>query len=303
MVYTERQHEVVYTDQQREILKARVADYYDYHHRGPRNLSWGGLCDDISDLLHVRVRVEPLRQWVTGFVQKDKKKPLSPNAKELEAIASFLMHPDINMLLPEELEDPEPPYRLLQSFREFLRINPSSDISGEILVRDAFSLYSLGALNAVYEGVYESWSEIEKINEDEERQIKEILTLEVDHKSRGLRATERSEIYCREADEVSVFPGGAESEGWGIETPEGNLFLFMKNKSTGRHWHYYLTIATEPKINPIKPVVITHLVLLRHGSPANYDPTSKTLEHLIGERGTLLVNFKKVAQLNTYHGK
>ena len=45
---------------------------------------------------------------------------------------------------------------------------------------------------------------------------------------------------------MTVFSGGRNSEGWGIETPEGNLFLFMK-ENLFAHRYYYLTIATDPE--------------------------------------------------------
>ena len=190
-----------------------MEEYYDVQSVGPRKASWGGICDEIFDYTGVHVRNEVVRKWVRQFVEKGRNKPPEPNAEELEAIVLSLMHPDIDMLLPEELEDPEPPYRFLHSFLEFLRINPSSRI---------------WTPSEKLNGVYEAWQKIDEIDQDEEKWIKTILTLEVDREHCILRAMEGSGIHFRGADGVTVFSGGRNSEGWGIETPEGNLFLFMK---------------------------------------------------------------------------
>src|SRR4051812_7282076 len=137
---------VVYTDRQREFIRARMEEYYDVQSVGPRKASWGGICDEIFDYTGVHVRKEVVRKWVRRFVEKGRTKPPEPNAEELKAIVSALMHPDINMLLPEELEDPEPPYRFLRSFLEFLRIDPSGRI---------------WTPSEKLNGVYEAWQKID----------------------------------------------------------------------------------------------------------------------------------------------
>lgn len=200
---------MVYTDRQRELIRVELKAFYELHHVGPRRASWGGICDEIFTCTYAHVRSEVLRQWVTGFVQKGRKQPLGPNAEELEAIASFLMHPDTGMLSDEELEDPETPYRFLRSFHEFLHCNPNIGISGPS-----------EALN----GVYEAWYKAEEIVDDEEQWSRRILTLEVDQKSRGLHATERSEIHFRGADGVSIFNGGPDRKDGGSKLHKEVLF-------------------------------------------------------------------------------
>ncbi len=205
---------MVYTDRQRELIRARVKEYYDLRHFGARKMSWGGFCDEVFDNRQVQVRAEVLRQWVTGFVAKDRNQPLRPRPEELEAIAEFLMRPEIGMLLPEELEEVEPPYRFLHSFLEFLRID------AERPILPPFPPQAL-------DGVYEAWHQVEDPDEIEEKWIKTSLTLELDHLGRTVRATETWEIHFRGTGEAAVLGGSRPSKGWGIVTPEGNLFLVM----------------------------------------------------------------------------
>ena len=164
-----------------------MKEYYDFQSVGPRKASWGGICDEIFDLTGTQVRLEVVRQWVRQFVQKGRNKPLGPNAAELDAIVLFLMHPDINMLLPEELTDLETPHRFLHSFLEFLRFDPSSPLPPPP--------------RTLTSGVYESWHQVEDPDQIEQKWIKTTLTLELDLNSRNVRAKETWEIH---------FSGGGE---------------------------------------------------------------------------------------------
>jgi hypothetical protein len=264
-----KKREPVFTERQLELLKARANKYYQMHNSGLRGMSWGGFCDEIFERTHVWIGVEDLRQWATNFKAKRRSTPRHPNDEGFQALASFLMLPDIAMLLPEELNDPEPPYRFLQSFHEFLGVDLNSSSSNS---RRSERL----------NGVYEACLQIEKTDEDEERCVMAILTLEVDHKIGGLRATERSEVRFLGPGEIEVIPDPWIIKGWGIVTPEGDLFLFMNRTST----YYYQTIET-----PLSP-----LTLLCHEIPANWGPTSKTLQELI--EGITLRKFTKVAELD-----
>ena len=71
---------MVYNDRQRELIRARVKQYYDLHKFGARKMSWGGFCDEVFDNTQLQVRPEVLRQWVMGFVAKDREATSSPNA-------------------------------------------------------------------------------------------------------------------------------------------------------------------------------------------------------------------------------
>ena len=80
----------------------------------------------------------------------------------MEAIVEFLMLPDIDMLSPEELEDPELPYRFLRSFLEYLRIDPEHT--------------QFPPPPPALSGVYEAWHQVEDPDEIEEKWIKTSLT-------------------------------------------------------------------------------------------------------------------------------
>jgi hypothetical protein len=262
--------QVVYTDRQRELIRARVKEYYDLHHFGARKISWAGLCDEIFDDTRKHVRSEPLRQWVTGFVAKDRNQPLRRRPEEMEPIIEFLMLPDIAMLSPEELEDPEPPYRFLRSFQEFLRINSSRHIPE--------SPSWLG-------GLYEAWHQVDDAEQLEEIWVKTTLRLDVDWRNRHVHATETWEMHVRSPGETSVLSGGLLNEGWGVVTPEGNLFLFMKTKPYDHNYYYLSLAARRPQ-----------LAMLRHEFPADSDPAAKTFEELIKatRQHTLILCFDKV---------
>jgi hypothetical protein len=268
--------QVVYNDRQRELIRARVKEYYDLHHFGARKMSWGGFCDEILDDTRKHVRFEPLRQWVTGFVAKNRDQPLRPRPEEMEAIVEFLMLPSVGMLLPEELVDSEPPYRFLQSFLEFVNI----DADKPVLLPPPPE-----ALN----GVYEAWHQVEDPDQIEEKWIRTTLTLERIPNSQNVRATETWEIHFRGTGEAAMFGGSRPSKGWGIVTPEGSLFLVMKTQPNA-HNYYYLPVAAGSRF----------LALLRHDPPQNRQYTHKTFEEVSEDmKGrTLLLNFKRVAKLD-----
>jgi hypothetical protein len=269
--------QVVYEDRQRELIRARLKEYYDLHHFGARRMSWGGLCDEIFDDTQVPVRAEVLRQWVVGFVAKDRNQPLRPRPEEMEAIAKFLMDPKIGMMLPEELVDPEPPHHFLHSLLELLRIDPNKPIAPPP--------------QTLSSGVYEAWHQVEDADQTEESWIKTNLTLELDRNSRYVRATETWEIHFRGADEPPTLGGSRPSEGWGIVTPEGSLFLVMRTQPNV-HNYFYLPIEENSQ----------YLALLRHEPPINRDyvPKTRTFEELKNamKGRTLLLNFKRVTKLD-----
>jgi hypothetical protein len=258
-----------------------MKEYYDFQRVGPRKASWGGICDEIFDLRGVQVRPEVMRQWVRQFVQKGRNKTLGPNDAELEAIAFFLMHPDIDMLLPQELVDPEPPYRFLHSFLEFLRVDPSSPLPPPP--------------QTLTSGVYEAWHRVEDPDQIEEKWIKTHLTLELDPNSRNVRATETWEIHFRGASENAVLSGGSRpAEGWGIITPEGSLFLVMKTLPRV-HNYYYLPVLNNSR----------YLTLVRHEPSKIRGDTPKSVEDRAAQMKsrTLLLTFGKVAPLNVDKGE
>jgi hypothetical protein len=274
-----KKREVLYTDRQREVIRASFVEYYEFQHAGPRKASWGGICDEIFD--DTKVCIEDFRQWATRFVAKGRKTPRRPNDECLKILAAFLMRPDIDMLLPEELKEPEIPHRFFRSFLELLHINPNG----------------IGSPPQVLGGVYEAWYQ-EETGDIEEKWIKTCLEIEVF--CDGVRATETSEVHFRGAGEPLVLSGENSGEGWGVVTPDNNIFFFMRSMPYIRNY-YYITLATDPGINP---VVIRNLAMLRHERPAICDPSAKSLEALVKETNgrTRLLNFYKSVDSNTGSG-
>jgi hypothetical protein len=269
---------VVRTERQRELIRNRLNEYRDLQSVGlPRKVSWQKVGDEIFHRTLVRVRAEVVRQWVKQFVQQRRSTPLSPNAEELEAIIAFLIK--IGMLLPEELENPKPPYLLLHSFLELLRIDPDKPIPPPPRELD---------------GVYEAWHHVDDPEQIEEKWIKTNLTLELD-RTRYVRATETWEIHYRGAGEPPAPGGSRPSEGWGIVTPEG-LFLVMKTQPY-RHNYYYLPVEQNSR----------YLPLLRHQPmiSRDYAPKTRPFEELNDAmRGrTLLLEFNKVPKLSAGKGE
>jgi len=88
------------------------------------------------------------------------------------------------------------------------------------------------------------------------------------------------------------------ANGWGVITPEGNLFLFMKHELLGYN-HYYFTIALHPDIwSEVPP---TQLALMRHAYPVPQTPDSRSLPDLMKETDgdTVLLHFNKIAETDT----
>jgi hypothetical protein len=208
---------------------------------------------------------------VYEFVQKGRNQPIRPNDKEMQAIVSHMMHPDIDMLSPEELREPEIPHRFLRSFLEFLRI----DVNNPILAPPP---------RQVHKGVYEAWHQVEDPDQIEEKWIKTNLTLELDDHSDNVRATETWEIHFRGEGETTSLSGSRPSNGWGVVTPEGKVLLVMKTQPHV-HNYYYLPVEWNPQ----------YLALLRYEPPQNRRYTRPTFEEISNEMTgrTRLLKFTK----------
>jgi hypothetical protein len=268
---------VAYTDRQIQLIRDRLVAYYDVESRGPVRATWGGLCDEIFEIAGVQMDDEVLRQFAKRATRKDRpEQPRLPSAENLEALVKFLCHTDIDMLSLEELEASKPPYRFLHSFLEFLSDSRS------------------GPPRALYGG-YEAWHR-EETGETEEKWIKASITFEGDFDQRIVHATEDIEIHFRKDGEVDVIGGDRPSEGWGVVTPDGNLFLFMRTQPFAGNY-YYLTMAVNPHL--FSDSKDHQLVLLRHERPAMGDLSINSLEALIKETNgrTVVLIFKKVAAL------
>ena len=94
---------VRYTGRQIEVLRSLMEGYYKVQKDGPREATWGGICDEIEDKTGVLMDEEVLRQWVERAKRRSKFR--IPGNKNLKAIASFLMHKEIALIDKEELEE------------------------------------------------------------------------------------------------------------------------------------------------------------------------------------------------------
>ena len=277
----ERLREVVYTKRQREIIKTKVSAYYDVHHEA-RGLTWAGLCDEIFDYTQVQVRHEDLRQWVDGFIPKKRKQPRRPNKEELKAIVSFLMHADIHMLSEEELNEPEIPFGFAAFLLDFLA-HPGH--------KQTFPPLALS-------GTYVAFGR----TEDGIFRPKVWLGLEVREGDHVIRIWEISQSYSflvdPRADDDRPYlkrlsEARSRANGWGVITPEDNLFIFLKDERSGIN-HYYFTLASYPSL--WSDTSLRQFALLRHGYPVPDDCSNRYLDDLMDETEdeTVLLHFNKI---------
>jgi hypothetical protein len=255
-------------DRRIELIRARLEAYYDVESRGPGRVSWRTICDEMCETIGVKMDAENLRQFVRRTMRRGR--PRIPEPENIEAILSFLCHPDIDMLSREEFEEPEIPLRFLQSFQELLRIKSKGD-----MLQNPYWL----------NGLFEAWHQVDGTDQTEEIWIKTTLRLSVDQDRYFVHAAETWETHIREPGETLVFSGNRPSEGWGTATPEKTLFLFMKTKPYDSNY-YYLTLAE----------MYPNMMLLRHEHPADCDSTAKTFEELIKhtKQRTLLLHFNRL---------
>jgi hypothetical protein len=248
----------------------------------PATGSWAGVCADISDLIHVHVRHETLRQWAEGFIQKGRKTPIHPNEEELRAIVSFLMHTDIAMLSEEELNKPEIPYRFAAFLLDFLA-QPGH--------KQKFPPLALS-------GTYVAFGEAE----DGRIRPKAWLGLEVREGDHVIRIWEISQTWSFLVDarvdddepfSEKVLKAQNRANGWGVITPEDNLFVFLKDERCGQN-HYYFTLASYPSL--WSDTSLLQFGLIRHEYPVPDDSSAKYLDELFEdtEDETIFLRFDKI---------
>jgi hypothetical protein len=277
----EEQRHVIFTARQRELLRTRVDAYRDVQNER-RGLSWPALCDEIFDLVHVHVRHEFLRQWVEGFIEKKKKQPRRPNNEEFAGIASFLMHPEIGMLSEEELNEPEIPYRFAAFLLDFLA-HPGH--------KQQFPPLALS-------GTYVAFGKAE----DGRIRPKAWLGLEVREGDHVIRIWEISQTWSFLVDarvdddepfSEKVLKAQYRANGWGVITPEDNLFIFLKDERSGKN-HYYFTLASYPSL--WSDTALLQFGLIRHEYPVPDDSSAKYLDELFDdtEDETVFLRFDKI---------
>jgi hypothetical protein len=271
-----------YTDRQIELIRGRLETHFDVESRGPRKVTWAGICDAISDLTNVQMDDEVPRQ----FVRRVKRRgvPRIPSNENLAAIISFLKH--IDMISDKELEEPEIPFLLIRLLLEYLRPDEHSEI-----LRPPFWL--AGVFNSVHP------------SEDKSNRIGVELTLRTDHNDHVIRVAEKLESHAYPAEGthteassniVPILESRRLSEGWGVLTPEDNVVIFMKQKPYA-HNHFYTTIALNPGL--WSETSARQLVLLRHEYPIEPDPIPEALEDVLKEAGSdmMCLRFNKTEDL------
>ena len=266
-----------------ELIRGRLETYYDVESRGPRKVTWGGICDEIFDLMNVQMDPEVLRQ----FVRRVKRRgvPRIPSDENLAAVISFLKHKD--MLSDEELKEPEIPFLLIRLLLEYLRPDEHSEILRPPLR---------------FAGVFNS----ALASEDKSNRIDVELTLRTDNRDHFMRVAEKFELYAyppdamQDKESTNIAPmlqNRRLSEGWGVMTPEDNVIIFMKQKPYA-HNHFYTTIALNPSL--WSETSARQLVLLRHGYPGEVDPIPEVLEDVFKEAGSdmMCLRFNKTVDLD-----
>ncbi len=276
---------VAYTERQIKLIRDRLKAYQLAQHSGPQRMTWLGVCGRIFSLVKVQMDEEVLLQFVEQVSRKDRPdKPRIPSPKNLTAIVKFLGHEEIDMLSVEELREPEVPYGLALSFSDFLR----GDSEGKNLPPPT-------AINGSYRAQIRGPGNLD-------REIE--LSLEVDEQNSLVRIFEHAKSYLPKsqlAGNQAYSRGEArqrvQSEGWGILTPEDNLFIFMKGKHYGSNY-YYLTLGMDRNLRSESP--IGKLLLLRHQYPVQQSQVPQSFDELKEESDgdTVLLDFDRLNAKN-----
>ena len=265
-------------DRRIELIRARLEAYYDVESRGPGRASWKTICGEMYETIGVKMDEEIPRQFVRRI--KRREQPRVPDKENLEAIVSFLCHPDIALLSEEELNEPEVPYRFAQFLLDFLQPNHQAQI-----------LPPPKTLNGTYRSV-DDCLECHRVID------LRLATKDEDH---VIRISERATSYDRQSgtnDTVPLYEESAqviESEGWAVLAPDQNLFVFMKAKRY-THIFYYWTMGMDRNMRSSTP--LSMLLLLRHDYPVQRDPLPSSFVELTAESdgGTSLLQFEKFSE-------
>ena len=267
-------------DRRIELIRARPEAYYDVESRGPGRVSWRTICDEMSETTGVKMDAEILRQFVRRTMRRGR--PRVPDEENLEAIVSFLCHPEIDLLSKEELNEPEIPYRFAQFLLDFLQPNHHTQIPPPPKGLD---------------GTYRSI--------DDHLESHRVIDLRLDIKNGDhvIRISEHATSHDRQSGKNDAVPSSKESaqiiesEGWAVLAPDQNLFVFMKAKRYA-HSFYYWTMGMDRNIQSSGPVNL--LLLLRHDYPVQRNPVPGSFVELTEESdgGTCLLQFRKLSEVD-----
>ena len=237
----------------RAALRAHKRCYLDADGIG---LGWGSIAEDIAELTGTRIPVESLRRFVEGANKKDNPLRYSvPDKERMAGIIAYLSHPEIDALSVEELKIEVPTHHAATRLRDYL----SYKLAG------SESVVPL-ALQGSYVGTY--WREqFSYVTE---------LHFEAPGEEALLLAHERSLVYDDAGRSLSTWsPKELESawlrrddaSGWGLQTPEDNLLIFMKTPPWASN--HYWSLFSEVNLSGHEPV--SEFSLLRQDYPGVED--------------------------------
>lgn len=235
---------MAYSNWQIRILRDALRRYRQFtSDETGRSLTWGEVAGKIFATTDVEIVPERLRQFVEGVSKKSGDTRFTiPLPERLEAIADFLMDPEVDALSPEELSgDHRPGYQAPLYLLQYLRQTFDNEI---VFPPHGFA----GQFFASREGENgEEHIEISFDNIGDE----------------GLIEVSEKRVFVSEENEEPTAKG-KRSHGWAILTPEDNLLIFMKQEPYGRN-HYYATVGLEEDFwsNP----KVGRLALVQHDYP------------------------------------
>jgi hypothetical protein len=293
---------VPYTDQQIKLIRDRLNAYYLIQKGGAQRMTWIGVCARIFHLVDVEMDDEVLRQFAERVPRKDRPaKPRIPKAENLKAIVDFLVHEEIDMLSIEQLKEPEIPYGLALCFSDFLRIDS-----------DGKNLPPPTAINGRYRaeikgpGTLAREIELSVAVDAQNSLVRLFEHAESFASKKGLRLFEHAKSYLSKIESRGM-PASSrgeasqklQSEGWGILTPEDNLFIFMKGYGSN---YYYLTLGMDKNLRSDSP--IANLLLLRHQYPVQQSHVPRSFDELNKESDgdTILLNFYRLEETESDGG-
>ena len=264
---------MAFSDFQKRRLRLALRFYHRYKTDiDGRSLSWEFIAHDIEDITGVKIPPERVRQFAIGYWRKGKYVYSEPEGSGLKAIADFAVHPDRNLLPPDELEELQPDYRAPMYMLEYLKP-----------VYDSEPLEAPKSLTGIYSTQYTSGDDL-VISE---------LTLQGVSKDGAIRATQIIDIYPADiADDFTNIPPldlrnvrrkRRDAGGWAILSPEENLLFFLKEKQ----WQTNLYYISLLEMDLWSSDQVSELTLLHHDYPYEYDIGKLTKDEGNNSRGQL----------------
>jgi hypothetical protein len=241
-----------YTATQTNLIKQRLRAYfYAIRAEAEYRFGWRDLSALIFDYTQVQFLGDSLRAIARGQISRGKRR--GGGDENLEAIVTFLTHPDINALSLEELKEPDIPYLFAMQLIEFLKLDEDAEPSLPPPTLEG----AYRALSRPEDGTSESYLEITLSKDGRLVHLQDSSTI--------YRNTEVDPAELSDLEKKRHRWRHFEGKGWGIVTPEDNLLGFMRPLSSYGTNRYYGTIGNVPGFTNGTP--IERLVLLGYDEP------------------------------------